>query len=289
MAKKIALVCDSTADFPPGMAEQLGLHILPVHIFVNGKDHLHGKTISNAEVLKNLRKKKEVYTTPFYPFECTQLYDRLLQKYDEVVSFHLSKHISGNYKSACAARQFMGEKDAARVHILDLENVAVSLALVVKKAAELLRNGTPPAALEKKLEPYKKNAFLSFTVDNLVWLKKGGRVNAFDAFVGNMLDFKPIIELREGRLVPVDRHRGKKPALKRLVSMTEEAFKKFSGKCEILMGYAGNLEEVMITREKLAAAIGKPADSIAMAEAGATISVHTGPGSAFVSLLPRPA
>lgn len=183
----------------------------------------------------------------------------------------------------------MGEKDAARVHILDLKNVAVSLSLVVKKAAELLRNGTSPAALEKKLEPYKKNAFLSFTVDNLVWLKKGGRVNAFDAFVGNMLDFKPIIELKEGRLVPVDRHRGKKPALKRLVSMTGEAYKQLDGKCDILMGYAGNLEEVMVTREKLAAAIGKPADSIPMAEAGATISVHTGPGSAFVSLVPQQA
>ncbi|MBS0012785.1 MAG: DegV family protein [Desulfobacterales bacterium] len=69
MAKKIALVCDSTADFPPGMAEQLGLNILPVHIFVNGKDHLHGKTISNAEVMKNLRKKKRSTPPRFIPLK----------------------------------------------------------------------------------------------------------------------------------------------------------------------------------------------------------------------------
>jgi DegV family protein with EDD domain len=287
MAKKVALVCDSTADFPPGMAEQLGLNILPVHIFVEGKDHLHGKNISNNEVLKKLKKKKDVYTTPFYPYECTKMYDSLLKNHDEVVSFHLSKDISGNYKSACAAKEFMGDTDAKRVHILDLGSAGVSLSLMVKKAVDLLGKGVAPADLEKHLQPFKKNVFMTFTVDNLIWLKKGGRVKAFDAFIGNMLDFKPIIQLQDAKLVPVERQRGKKPALKRVVEISEETYRKFNGKCEVWMAHTGNIEEIMITREKLAEAIGRPAGNIPLAEAGATISVHTGPGSVFVSMLPQ--
>ncbi|MCF8036587.1 MAG: DegV family protein [Desulfobacteraceae bacterium] len=286
MAKNVAVVCDSTADFPPGMVEQLGLHVLPVHIFAEKKDHLHGQTITNKEVIKKLKKKKEVYTTPFYPYECTKLFDSLLQRYDEVVSLHLSREISGNYKSAWSAREFMGDQDAQRVHILDLGSVSISLSLLVKKAVELLNKGVPAGDLQRRLAPYQQNVFFAFTVENLIWLKKGGRVNAFEAFLGNMLNFKPIIQLQETRLEPVERHRGKKPALSHLVSMAEQNHQKFKN-CEIWMAHADNLEEVMITREKLASAIGKPPESILLAEVGATISAHTGPGSVFISMLPQ--
>lgn len=286
MSKSLAVVCDSTADFPPGMAEQLGLHILPVHIVVGKKDHLHGQTITNKEVVKDLKKKKQVYTTPFYPYECTKLFDSLLQHHDEVVSLHLSKEISGNYKSACAARKFMGQKDAQRVHILDLGSVSISLSLLVKKAVALLGEGVPAANLQKHLASYQENVFMAFTVENLVWLKKGGRVNAFEAFVGNMLNIKPIIQLREARLEPVERHRGKKTAVSHLVSLAQQNHEKFKN-CEIWMAYADNLEEIMVAREKLAAAIGKPAESILLAEVGATISVHTGPGSLAIAMLPQ--
>jgi DegV family protein with EDD domain len=287
MAKKVALVCDSAADFPPGMVEQLCLNILPVHIFVEGKDHLHGKNISNKEVLKKLKKKKDVYTTPFYPYECTKMYDDLLKNHDEVISFFLSKVLSGNFKSASAAKELMGDADARRVHIIDTGSAAVSFGLLVKKAVELLRKGVAPADLQKHLESFKKNVFMTFTVDNLIWLKKGGRVKAFDAFIGNMLDFKPIIQLQDAKLVPVERQRGKKPALKRIVEISEETYRKLNGKCEVWMAHTGNIEEIMVTREKLAEAIGRPADTIPLAEAGATISVHTGPGSVFVSMLPQ--
>ncbi|MFW6082154.1 MAG: DegV family protein [Desulfosalsimonas sp.] len=287
MNRKIALVCDSAADFPPGVTEKLGLRILPVHIFVNGKDHLHGKTISNKEVISNLRGKKNVYTSPFYPYECTKMFDKLLEDHDEVVSFHLSSQLSGNYKSACSARNFMGKDDSGRVHIIDLGAVSISQGLLVRKAAGLLEEGVPAALLEKHLEQHKKDTFMAFTVDNLVWLKKGGRISAFNAFVGNMLNVKPIINLQDSRLMPVERHRGKKSSTEHLLSMAEKNYENLDGNCEVWMAYADNPEEVVAAREKLASAIDLPAENIPMAELGATISVHTGPGSIFIAMAPK--
>lgn len=287
MSEKIGFVCDSTADFPPGLSRKLRIHTLPVHIMVGEKDHLHGVSISNTEVIKKLQGKKDVSTKPFYPFECADFYEKLLGKYDKIVSFHLSTELSGCYKSAVNARNLLFSDDAERVKILDLGSVSVSLGLVVKKAVELLRQDGDFTTIEKRIEPYKNNTFMGFTVDNLKWLKKGGRVSAFSAFVGGMLDIKPIINLDNAKLVPIERHRGKKPALKRLVTMAEEKNRQYKGNCSIWLAYAGNKEEALITRDKLAARTGRKAEEMQMAEVGATISVHTGPGSVCIAMTPN--
>lgn len=287
MAEKIGFVCDSTADFPAGLAKKLRIHTLPVHILVGEQDHLHGVSISNTDVIKKMQKNKAVFTKPFYPFECADYYERLLGKYDKIVSFHLSTELSGCYKSAVNAHNLLFSDDAERIKILDLGSVSVSLGLVVKKAVELLRQDGNLATIEQRLAPYKKNTFMGFTVDNLKWLKKGGRVSAFSAFVGGMLDIKPIINLDNSKLVPIEKHRGKKPALKRLVTMAEEKYRQLKGNCSIWLAYAGNLDEALRTREKLAERLGRKAEEMQLAEVGATISVHAGPGSVCIAMSPN--
>ena len=254
---------------------------------VDERDHLHGVSISNTDVSKKMQKNKDVYTKPFYPFECADYYEKLLGKYDKVVSFHLSTELSGCYKSAVSARDLLFRDDAQRIKILDLGGVSVSLGLVVQKAVEMLRQDGNLATIENRLEPYKKNTFMGFTVDNLKWLKKGGRVSAFAAFVGGMLDIKPIINLDQAKLIPVEKHRGKKPALKRLVTMAAEKYRQLKGNCDIWLAYAGNLDEALITREKLGVATGRKPEEMQMAEVGATISVHTGPGSVCIAMTPH--
>ena len=286
MTTKIGFVCDSTADFPQGMVEELGLHILPVHIFVDGNDHLHGAGIDNQAVIERLKKHREVYTKPFFPVECADFFEDLLEQYDHIVSFHLSTHLSGNFQSATNALNLMSEEEAQRVTILDLGSVSVSLALLVKRAVEMMRADNDPATLAARMAPYRKNAFLGFTVDNLIWLKKGGRVSAFSAFVGRMLDIKPIINLQGAKLVPTERHRGKKPALKRLVEMAETQNERFKGNCDVWLAHAECMDEVAFTREKLSVRLGKSPQEIQLVEIGATISVHAGPGSICVAMLP---
>jgi DegV family protein with EDD domain len=286
MDNRIGLVCDSTADFPQGLAESLGLHILPVHIMVDGEDHLHGQTISNHEVVEALKRRHEVNTKPFYPHECADFFEKLLDRYDRIVSFHLSTELSGNYNSAITALTLMFEEDARRVKVMDLRGVSVSLGLVVKKAVDLLREDNDLATLDTRLQPFLSNQFMGFTVQDLAWLKKGGRVSALAAFVGGMLDIKPIIQLENARLIPTDKMRGKKPALKRLVEKAERQYHRLNGNCDIWLAYIDNLDEAMTTREKLARRLACPAGRISLAEVGATISVHTGPGAICIAMSP---
>ena len=285
--KRIGFICDSTADFPTGLEKDLELHILPVHIMVDGEDHLHGQTISNQEVVAALKQRRDVYTKPFYPHECADIFEELLDRYDQVVSFHLSTEISGNYNSAVAALNLMFEDEARRIKVMDLHGVSISMGLVVKKAVELLQEDDDIDTLDARLQPYLRELFMGFTVEDLDWLKKGGRVSAFAAFVGSMLDIKPIIRLENARLIPKDRMRGKKPALKRLVDMAESQYRRLDGNCDIWVAYSDNLEEAMVTRERLAERVAQQSRAIYMAEVGATIAVHTGPGSVCIAMTPK--
>jgi len=287
MTQRIGLICDSTADFPAGLEKELGLHILPVHIVVDGQDYLHGRNISNKDVVEALKQKRDVFTKPFYPHECADVFEDLLERYDKVVSFHLSTELSGNYNSAVAALNLMFEDEARRIKVMDLRGVSVSLGLVVKKAVELLKEDDNLDTLDARLQPYLRDLFMGFTVEDLAWLKKGGRVSAFAAFVGGMLDIKPIIRLENAKLIPKDRMRGKKPALKRLVDMAESQYRKLDGNCDIWVAYADNLEEAMATRDHLANRLAKQAKDIYLAEVGATISVHTGPGAVCIAMSPK--
>ena len=287
MAHKIGIICDSTADFPNGLEKELGLHILPVHIMVDGEDHLHGKTINNQQVVEALKQKRDVFTKPFYPHECADFFESLLEQYDRLVSFHLSTELSGNYNSAVAALNLMFEDEAQRIKVMDLRGVSVSLGLVVKKAVELIREDGDLDTLDARLQPYLRGLFMGFTVQDLAWLKKGGRVSAFSAFVGGMLDIKPIIRLENAKLIPKERMRGKKPALKRLVDMAESQYRRLNGNCDIWVAYADNLDEAKVTRDRLATRLERKVEDIHMAEVGATISVHTGPGAVCIAMSPK--
>jgi DegV family protein with EDD domain len=243
-------------------------------------------SISNAEVIAKL-KKRDVQTKPFYPAECADFYEEMLKKYDHIFSFHLSQHISGNYKSAVSALGFLTDESAERITVLDMGCVSCSLGLVVKKGVELIREDPDPATIAQRLEPYIENTYMGFTVENLTWLRKGGRVGRFAAAMGGMLNVKPIIQLQEGKLVATEKQRGKKAALKRLVELTSEHCRALGGESDIWVAYADNLEEAVIVRESLAAAVDSSSDAIKMVEVGATIAVHTGPGSLLIAVSPK--
>ncbi len=199
MNDRIGLVCDSTADFPDGLAESLGLHILPVHIMVDSEDHLQGQSIDNRDVLAALKRRSDVHTKPFYPHECADFFEKLLDYYDRGVSFHRSTELSGNDNSAIAALNLMFEEDARRVKFMDLQGVSVSLGLV---------------------------------------------------------------------------------------NMAAGQYRKLDGRCDVWLAYIENLDEAITTRQKLAARLTLPTHRINLAEAGATISVHTGPGVICIAMSP---
>jgi len=285
--KTTALLVDSSADFPPGIVEEYGLHLMPIHVFVDGQDYLDGVSLQRHEFLQQLHKRADVKTAPPFPGEYAAMYEKLLQEYERVVSCHISSELSGCLTSASGARQFLKQNLAERVRLIDTGSLCVTQALLVKKAAEFLRRQDNPVQLETHLQRYLADSYFCFTVDNLTWLRKGGRVSALAAFMGKMLNIKPVIHLENKRLIPVDRARGRAAALEMMVERAKSIKELLHRPVEVWIAHVDALEDATALQENLASELNLSTTEVRLAESGPTIAAHAGPGALAWGMLPE--
>jgi DegV family protein with EDD domain len=260
---------------------------MPIHVFVNGKDYLDGVSLKRSEFLEHLVGKADVKTSPPYPGEYAAMYDKLLQEYEWVVSFHISSELSGCLTSASGARQFLKDNLARRVMQIDTGTLCVSQALLVHKAAEFLRGQETLVNLQAFLKPYLNNNYFCFTVDNLNWLRKGGRVSALAAFMGTMLSIKPVIHLENKRLIPVDRARGRKAAMENMLERARNTRDLLDSAVTVWIAHVAAADEANDLRERLAGELGIPRADVKITESGPTIAAHAGPGAIAWGMLPE--
>lgn len=278
MIEKIGIVTDSAADFPDGVAEKLEINIIPNHIIIDGKDYLHGVTISNQDVVDCLNDDRDVKTAPPFPSEYADFFEKIADKYDIILSFHVSSDLSECYKSANNSMRIISNKAAEKVALIDTKNVSVGQSLVVKKAAELKKKYDSPDSMKKYLEPFIKNSMLLFTVENLYWLKRAGKLNFFSSLMGNFLNVKPVIGLKNGKLVPMGKHKGKESAVEEMVKLALEEYVKFGQSQDIWIAHADALEEAVRMQETMIGLSSDMRSNIRVIEIGPTIAAHTGPG-----------
>lgn len=286
MTEKIGIVVDSTADFPPGMVEELGLHVVPIHIVIDGTDYLHGVTIENDSVIAAMREDREVHTSPPIPSEYTDFLEKLLDRYDRLLSFHVSQELSNCYTSVKGAFPLMFDDAADRVIPIDTRTCTAGQALIVKRTAEMLQRGLALEDVLHELDFFKSNSSLYFTVDNLYWLKRAGKLNFFSSILGGVLDIKPVIGLRKGRLVPLTKHRGHDAALASIAELAHDDYRRHRGECEIWIAHAAAEDKrdrllTLLEREMPAAV-----DGIQTVEVGPTITAHAGLGCIALSVMP---
>ena len=278
MIKKIGIITDSTADFPEGMAEELEINIIPIHIFIDGDDYLHGVTISNQDVVEYLNEDRDVKTAPPFPSEYSDFYEKMAGKYERILSFHVSSDLSDCYKSAKNSMKILFDKTAEKITLIDTKNVSVGQALIIKKAVELKKKYNSPDSIKKHLEPFIRNSMLLFTVENLYWLKRAGKLNIFSSLMGNFLNVKPVIGLKSGKLVPLGKHKGREPAIEEMIRMAREAYEKLGLRQDIWIAHADAPEDAVRVQETLMGISADMGSNIKVLEIGPTIAAHTGPG-----------
>jgi DegV family protein with EDD domain len=286
MLKKIGIVADSTADFPEHLAETMGIRIAPIHVYVDGENFLDGKSITKQEVVACLKKGSRVHTAPPTPHEYAEIFDDMLKTHDRVVSFHVSSQFSDCYKSAKNALNLLFDDQEEKVEIIDTGNVSGGQALIVAKAWELIEGGVAPGKLYKRLSPFIKNSPLCFTVDDLKWLKKGGRIGTLAAALGTLMNIKPVIGLVKAELKPVGRYKGKDQAILGMIRKAVEISQQIAGGYDIWVSHVDDPESGNFMRTSLSEQLKKPVDDIKMVEIGSTIAAHCGPGSCGWAILP---
>ena len=220
------LMTDSCCDLTDSMARELELEVLPLTMHMDGQDYpndLAGTAISNEEFYKRIRAGKLATTSAANVGQFQDAMRKVLERGKDIVCVCFSSALSTTYQSAViAANDMRAEFPEAEIFVVDSLSASLGEGLLLYLAVQQKRAGLSAAELAAWVEENRRSICHWFTVDDLNFPKRGGRVSATTAFVGTMLSIKPIMHTSdEGKLVPVGKARGRKAALKALLDSIE--------------------------------------------------------------------
>lgn len=205
--RKIALMCDSSADITKEEAEALGLHVIRMPITIDGKEFIEEETIQDADIIEAMKQGKQVKTAQPIIGNLTAMWNELLKTHDEVFYLPLSKELSGTCRIAIAiAKEFNG-----RVCVVDSEYVCYPVVHLLKEAKKMFEKGYTCEQVKEKLEN-EGELFAILIPENLTALKNGGRISPAAAALAGLLKIQPLLKVEHGAIDLVDKVRTLKKA-----------------------------------------------------------------------------
>lgn len=215
----IAVVTDSTSDLAPDLARQLGIHVVPLTVHMNGRALLDWQEVHPDGVYEHLRAGHAASSEPASPERFVQLYRELLTTHDQVISLHISGKLSETVRNAEKAAMQLHEP--GRVYVLDSRLTTAPLADLVLRVQEAVQAGTSAETAVQALDGYRDEQYMEFSVATLEYLRRGGRISRVTEVMGNLVGLRPVLTFQNGELKVIRRARSKETAENILQSLVE--------------------------------------------------------------------
>ena len=201
---KIKILSDSTCDLPAQLLEKYDISLVPLTVVKDGKEYKDGITITPANIFEHVAAGGELCSTSAANIgEYTDIFEKYAGDYDAVIHINLGSGFSTCYQSACLAAE-----DFDNVRVIDSKNLTAGQGFVVLKACELAETMDDLDAIVEELNAFTEKVEVSFVVDKLDYLVKGGRCSSAAALGANLLGLKPCIEVKDGKMSVVKKYRG---------------------------------------------------------------------------------
>ena len=201
---KIKIISDSTCDLNQELLNRYDISLAPLSVIKDGKDYKDGVTITPADIFAHVAAGGDLCSTSAVSIgEYTDLFSKFAADYDGIIHINIGSGFSTCYQSACLAAE-----EFENVRVIDSRNLSTGQGLVVLKACELAENCDDLDALADQLRAFTEKVEASFLVDRLDYLVKGGRCSSAAALGANLLNLKPCIEVRDGKMSVVKKYRG---------------------------------------------------------------------------------
>ncbi len=270
----IKVLSDSTCDLSQELLEKYNITTVPLTVIKNGQAYTDGVTITPAEIFAHVAGGGDLCsTTALNIGEYTEYFEKYSKEYDGVIHINLGSGFSSCYQNACIAAD-----DYDNVKVVDSMNLSTGQGLVVLKACELAKTCESLEQLQQQLQEFATHVEASFLLSQLAYMVKGGRCSSAAALGANMLNLKPCIEVKGGKMSVVKKYRG--PYAKCLSAYVKD---RLDGREDL------DRKTLFVTRtpvdddclNAVKAAVDTYADfeDIFWTEAGCTVSCHCGPGT----------
>ncbi len=278
----VAIVTDSTASLSSADAAREHIYVVPLKVIIGADTFVEGSAEVTADMIAEaLAAFVPVSTSRPVPAEFLAVYQQAAADgADQIVSVHLSGKMSGTVESA----QLAAKESPVPVTVIDSGQVGLGVGFAAGRAAAARDAGADVADVAAAAERAGAGTTVTLYVDTLEYLRRGGRVGAAAALIGSALAVKPILTLRDGMVVPLERVRTSARALARLETLAVEA----AGACEegysIGVQHLANAVIAQQVAERLAVAL--QVEAVPVDEVGASIGAHVGPGMVSITVTP---
>jgi DegV family protein with EDD domain len=265
----VAIVTDSAANLPGGLASELGIEIVPMYLKFGERVYRDGVDLAPSDFYRRLVEDAEIASTSTpAPADFLEAYERTGQ--GEIVCITVASAMSSaHHEATLAAERFQG-----RVEVVDSLNASMAQGFVALEAARRAAEGSAQAAVADRAREVARAARLCATIDTFEFLRRSGRVRKLQAYAATMLDIKPVFRFSEGEVTPVARPRTRRRALARLV---EETLREAEGRpIHLAAIHAAAEDEARSLIQSISQRI-EVVESI-VTEVTPVIGAHTGPG-----------
>lgn len=276
----IILITDSCCDLPYDFTIDNNIVVMSMMVTIGEKtvaDDL-GKTLKYSDFYETVRTGEMPKTAQVNVYELQKEFEKHIKNGDKVIYIAFSSALSGTYNSACIAKDNVCEEfKGADISIIDSKCASMGLGLLVYYANEMKRSGKSKAEIVKWVEENKLHMIHWFTVEDLNHLYRGGRVSKTTAAVGTLLNIKPVMHVDdEGRLIPVEKARGRKKSLSTLVNKLIDTIINPEEQV-IFISHGDCVEDVEYVKEKILEKI--TVKDIVVNHIGPAVGTHSGPGT----------
>lgn len=279
---KIAIISDSNSGISQKEAKELGIYIIPMPFFINGETYFEGENLTQEQFYERLKDGSEISTSMPSVGSLTDLWDELLDTYDEIVHIPMSSGLS----SSCETAIMLANDYEGKVHVVNNQRISVTQRQSVLDARELAAIGKTAAEIKEILEREKLESSIYIMVDTLSYLKKGGRITPAAAALGTLLRLKPVLQIQGEKLDAFAKARTVKQAKSIMIEAMKNDFSNrfldADGKNMYLeMAYTYDLEAAEAFRAEVQEAF--PKNEIVLNPLSLSVSCHIGPGALAVA------
>lgn len=278
----VKILTDSACDLPQDLVREYDIELIPLIVEMDGREHIDGKDINPQQVYDAIRAGKVPRTnqTPAGIFR--QVFNKCIDLGKSCIYIAFSSKMSGTCQTGMMVAQQLAEQcPQADIEVVDSLCGSMGQGLVVLEAAKMAKEGRPKADIVNRIKVFSRHMEHIFTVDDLEYLYRGGRVSRTSAFVGSLLNIKPLLHVKDGLMVPIEKVRGKNKAIKRVFQIMEE---RCTEVCHTIgISHADDIESALKLKELIQETLGFK--DIIVNVVGSVLGCHIGLGGVAVFFL----
>ncbi len=275
----IQMITDSMTDIPKELQEKYSIKMIPLTITFGQTSYLDGVEIEMEEFYQRLSNTDVLpQTSQVTPIQFQNAFQQALEEGNQVLCINASSRASGTHQSALIAKETIGSND---IQVVDTLGLCMGAGLTVIETARFLESDHSLDEASAFARKYSEGMKHIFTVDTVTYLQKGGRIAPGKALVANILNIKPILTVTNGLVEPLDKVRGSRKVIEKMIELTRSTGEDLKSKT-IAIAHANARDQAEELRNKIIEMI-KPKEII-MSQIGCTIGTHTGPGTLAIFL-----